>query len=83
MEARRRDIRGFAGRTGPELGTRESRRLTARYQLTEEEVLRPRPPDERVPRRLAHGEPPRARSAVDMEIHRRSRRLRNPVGGPA
>jgi hypothetical protein len=34
--------------TGPELGTRESRHLTARYQLTEDEVLRPRPLDDAV-----------------------------------
>jgi hypothetical protein len=34
--------------TGPELGTRESRHLIARYQLTEDEVLRPRPVDDAV-----------------------------------
>jgi hypothetical protein len=47
-----RTLPGCAGAyivgTGPELGTRESRHLIARYQLTEEEVLRPRPPEDAV-----------------------------------
>ncbi|MGW2587895.1 FAD-dependent oxidoreductase [Streptomyces virginiae] len=34
--------------TGPELGTRESRHLTARHQLTEKEVLSPGPTDQAV-----------------------------------
>jgi hypothetical protein len=63
--------------TGPELGTRESRHLCGRYQLTAGSTHSPADRGRRRGRGLAHRIPPGPRYPLRMAVHRRSRVLRH------